>query len=113
VADINQDGLPDIYISVAHAGGSPEQQSNLLFLNQGEVNGIPTFKEVSAELGLDDDGFSIQAAFFDFDRDGDLDCYILTNAMEKTGRNRLRKKQNNGQGESNDRFCVERPYLDE
>ena len=104
VADINLDGLQDIYVSVAHAGGSPEQRSNLLFMNQGVINGIPTFKEESAILGLDDTGFSIQSAFFDFDRDGDLDCYILTNAMEKTGRNRLRIKQNNGQGESNDRL---------
>ena len=104
VADINQDGLADIYVSVAHALGTRERRSNLLFINQGVVNGVPTFREQSALYGLDDDGFSIQSAFFDFDRDGDLDCYVLTNAMEKTGRNRLRKKQLQGQGESNDRL---------
>ncbi len=105
VADVNQDGLLDVYLSVANATGSKVDRSNLLFVNQGNNNkNIPVFKESSAEYGLADDGFSIQSAFFDYDKDGDLDCYILSNAMEKTGRNQLHKKLNNGESPSNDRL---------
>lgn len=105
VADVNQDGLLDVYLSVANARGSKVDRSNLLYINQGnDEKNIPIFKESSAEYGLADDGFSIQSAFFDYDNDGDLDCYILTNAMEKTGRNQLHKKRNNGQSPSNDRL---------
>ena len=104
VADVNQDGLLDIYLSVANAKGSKSDTSNLLFINQGNENDIPVFKESSTEYGLADDGFSIQSAFFDYDNDGDLDCYILTNAMEKTGRNQLHVKKNDGQSPSNDRL---------
>ena len=105
VSDVNQDGLPDVYLSVANAKASKFNRSNLLYINQGvSKEDIPTFKEVSAEYGLGEDGFSIQSAFFDYDKDGDLDCYILSNAVEKTGRNRLHRKLNNGQGPSNDRL---------
>jgi len=105
VTDINQDGLPDIYVSVANATASKKERSNLLFINKGNSkNNIPLFQEASLEYGLADDGFSIQSAFFDYDNDGDLDCYILTNAMEKTGRNQLHEKQNDGQSPSNDRL---------
>ncbi|WP_373516558.1 CRTAC1 family protein, partial [Pricia sp.] len=104
VADVNQDGLMDVYLSVANATGSKAGRSNLLFVNQGNKNNVPVFKESSTEYGLADDGFSIQSAFFDYDKDGDLDCYILTNAMERTGRNQLRQKKNDGKGESNDRL---------
>ncbi len=105
VADVNQDGLLDIYLSVANATGSKADRSNLLYINQGnDDKDIPVFRESGTEYGLADDGFSIQSAFFDYDNDGDLDCYILTNAMEKTGRNQLHKKRNDGQSPSNDRF---------
>ncbi len=104
IADINQDGLPDIYLSVANATGSREDRSNILFINQGNKGNVPLFEESGTRYGLADEGFSIQAAFFDYDKDGDLDCYILTNAMERTGRNQLRKKKDDGQGESNDRL---------
>jgi hypothetical protein len=105
VADVNQDSLLDIYISVANATGSKTQRSNLLYINTGnDKNNIPIFKESGLEYGLADDGFSIQSAFFDYDNDGDLDCYILTNAMEKTGRNQLHKKRNDGKSPSNDRL---------
>ena len=105
VADVNQDGLPDIYLSVANATGSENDRSNLLFINQGNTDkSIPVFRESATAYGLADDGFSIQSAFFDYDRDGDLDCYILSNAMEQTGRNQLHKKLNDGQSPSNDRL---------
>jgi enediyne biosynthesis protein E4 len=72
VVDINNDGLPDIYVSVSHSR-NPEQRKNLLFINQGNLK----FSEQAAEYGLDDAGFSTQAAFFDYDKDGDLDMYLM------------------------------------
>lgn len=72
IADVNGDGWSDIYIS---QGGPNEEakRSNLLFLN----NQDNTFKEVAKEYGLADSGMSTQAGFFDFDKDGDLDCFVL------------------------------------
>ncbi|HEX7013933.1 MAG TPA: VCBS repeat-containing protein [Cyclobacteriaceae bacterium] len=72
MADVNGDGLPDIY--VCHSGkGDPEKRRNKLFINNGDL----TFTERAAEYGLDDPGHSTHASFFDFDRDGDLDMYLL------------------------------------
>lgn len=78
VIDINQDGLQDIYLSM---GGHSVKNSypNKLFVHQGlDKLGNPHFKELANEYGLDDSGESIQAVFFDFDHDGDLDMYQLT-----------------------------------
>ncbi|WP_169579772.1 VCBS repeat-containing protein [Runella zeae] len=105
VADINQDGWQDIYVCVGGFVKDTTQRANLLFENQGpDKNGIPVFKEKASEYGLNDMGYSTQAAFFDYDRDGDLDCYILTNALEKDNRNALRPKRSNGEAPSNDRL---------
>ena len=105
VVDINQDGWQDIYVCVAGVVEDTTQRANLLFENQGlDKNGIPVFKEKAAQYGLNDMGYSTQAAFFDYDRDGDLDCYVLTNALEKNNRNALRPKRLNGEAPSNDRL---------
>lgn len=83
ITDINQDGLPDIYVSKS---GHPEaeERANLLFIHQGlDKEGIPIFKEEASSFGLDDKGYSTQAAFFDYDKDGDLDAYLLTADHEK------------------------------
>lgn len=69
MVDINSDGYLDIYVCAA---GPKAEKGNLLYLNQGDN----TFKEVAKEYGLADNGHSMQAAFFDYDRDGDLDAYI-------------------------------------
>ena len=72
IADVNNDGWMDIYIS---QGGpySPTERKNLLYINQKDL----TFKELATEYGLDDKGISTQSAFFDFDKDGDLDCLVM------------------------------------
>ena len=72
MADVNGDGFLDIYVS-AVSGMRGLKGHNELFINKG--NG--TFAESSAQYGLGFSGFTSQAAFFDYDRDGDLDCYLV------------------------------------
>lgn len=81
VADVNGDGLPDIY--VCHSGfyRKLSDKNNELFINQGVKNGVPVFKEVAVEAGLNAIGSqSTQAAFFDYDHDGDLDMFLLNHS---------------------------------
>lgn len=81
VCDINNDGRPDLYISVS---GKTDKCPNLLFVNQGTgESGIPTFSEQAADYGLDDVGHSTQAAFFDYDGDGDMDIYVANYPITK------------------------------
>lgn len=68
--DINQDGYLDIYCSVS---GKNPPHNNVLYLN----NKDNTFTEKAAEYGIDHDGQSMQSVFFDYDKDGDLDLYII------------------------------------
>ena len=72
MADVNGDGLLDIYVC-AVAGQHGLKGKNMLFIN----NGNNTFSDEAQEYGLDFSGLSTQAAFFDYDHDGDLDCYLL------------------------------------
>ena len=79
MADVNGDGLLDIYVcAVSNFKGM--EGSNELYIN----NGDNTFTEKASEYGLDFTGFSTQAAFFDYDKDGDLDCYLLNHAVHNT-----------------------------
>ena len=102
--DINADGLLDLYVSVA--GKVPEgQRANLLFVNQGtDAAGTPRFTEKAAAYGIGDTGYSTQAAFFDYDRDGDLDLYLLTNDINESSRNSIRPRRTSGQAKSTDRL---------
>ncbi|MCM4157039.1 VCBS repeat-containing protein [Gramella sp. AN32] len=76
VVDINADGNLDIYI--CRAGKYKDAHlTNLLYINNGDL----TFTEKAEEYGLNDSNRSIQAAFFDFDKDGDLDVYIANSPV--------------------------------
>ena len=79
-ADINGDGLLDLYVCKS---GAPEGENrhNELFINNGDL----TFSEESKKYNLDILGLSVHAAFFDYDKDGDLDCYILNNSIRSIG----------------------------
>ncbi len=81
MVDINGDGWLDIY--VCNSGNiAGDSRANELFINLGlGDDGTPLFREAAAEYGLDDPGYSTHAAFFDYDRDGDLDMYLLNNAF--------------------------------
>ncbi len=81
VVDINNDGWPDIYVCATILTDGKRRQ-NLLYINQGaDKNGVPHFKEMAAEYGLNDTSFSTMAAFFDYDNDGDLDMYLAVNEI--------------------------------
>jgi len=83
VVDINNDGLPDIYVCATISPDARKRQ-NLLYINQGvNKQGIPVFKEMAAEYGLNDTSFSTMAYFFDYDNDGDLDVYIAVNEFDQ------------------------------
>ena len=81
VIDINNDGWMDIYVCVSMSK-DPEKRQNLLYINQGlDKNGVPVFKEMAKEYGLNDTTHSTMAAFFDYDNDGDLDMYLAVNEI--------------------------------
>ncbi len=86
VADINGDGWQDLYVCKAGPPAGEEipgmtgVRHNELFINRGDG----TFTESAAAYGLDVVGLSVHAAFFDYDGDGDLDCYLLNNSTRAT-----------------------------
>ncbi|MDO9552010.1 VCBS repeat-containing protein [Rhodonellum sp.] len=88
MADINGDGLLDIYICKSGPLGG-DQRHNSLFINNGDL----TFTEKAKEYGLADEGLSQHAVFFDYDKDGDLDMYLLNNSARSVGINDLRTGQ--------------------
>jgi enediyne biosynthesis protein E4 len=97
VVDINQDGFQDFYVCKAGSRKTqPKDMKNLFFIN----NGNGTFTEKAASMNLDDDGYDIQTAFLDYDKDGDLDMYLLKNAFVNYNRNNARPKQTEGQAPS-------------
>ncbi|TXB67687.1 VCBS repeat-containing protein [Phaeodactylibacter luteus] len=88
MADVNGDGLLDIY--VCNSGDvAGDNKENELFINQGGLK----FQEMAAEYNLNDKGYSTHASFFDYDKDGDLDVYILNNSFQAIGSFNLRKNE--------------------
>ena len=88
MADVNGDGLLDIYI--CYSGKDASLRGNQLFINQGNLH----FKEEAAEYGLNDSGYCTQAAFFDYDNDGDLDMFLLRHSVKKIDNMELAKYRN-------------------
>jgi enediyne biosynthesis protein E4 len=101
VVDINQDGYPDIYICRAgNRKTAPDDMRNLFYIN----NKNNTFTESAAVMGLDDDGYDVQAAFLDYDHDGDPDMYLLRNGFVNYNRNTVRLKVTDGSANSTNRL---------
>lgn len=99
MADINADGLLDIY--VCKSGNYPnEKRANELYINRGNLR----FEESAAKFGLADTTYSSQAAFFDYDKDGDLDMYLLTTTNQIRNPNQIRVPVNDGTGFSADKL---------
>lgn len=104
VEDINQDGRLDIYVSTIHPDRT-KAVPNRLFMNMGnDAAGVPHFREMARAVGLADLSYSTQAAFLDYDRDGDLDLFLLTNALEAYNRNNVTGPRNNGSAKSRDKL---------
>lgn len=74
--DINNDGWLDIYVSNAGSMHNAELRKNQLYINNHNL----TFTERAHEYGLDDSGYTTQSVFFDYDMDGDLDCFLINNS---------------------------------
>lgn len=91
--DIDRDGWLDIYVCYAGPFADAAKRANELYIN----NHDDTFTEKAASFGLSDTGHTTQAAFFDYDRDGDLDVYLLNNITDETGPNIIRAKKLNGE----------------
>ena len=104
LVDINQDGWLDIYVSSTLSKDSLRRK-NLLYVNQGlNENEVPTFTEEAERYGIADTGNTTQAAFFDYDRDGDLDLYLLTNVINAKVPTNYRPKLEDGSARNNDRL---------
>lgn len=83
VVDINNDGLKDIYILKSGRFEDDEMLRNELLVNRGmDDDGVPIFEERAADYGLDLPHYSTQASFFDYDRDGDLDMFLINHNIE-------------------------------
>ncbi len=102
LVDINNDGWLDIYVS-ATLSKADKLRENLLYVNQGLKDGKPVFREMAAEYGIADDSHTTHAAFFDYDNDGDLDLYLLTDRIDEYP-NVYRAKVNDGSSLNTDRL---------
>ncbi len=99
MADVNADGRLDIYVS--KSGNYPgEERANQLYINQGEGK----FREMARQFGLADTSYTNQAAFFDYDKDGDLDAYLITTIPLERNTNRIMPARQDGLGLSPDKL---------
>jgi hypothetical protein len=99
IVDINQDGYDDIYVCVF--GKDLKQRSkNLLFINQRNLS----FKEEADAYGLANTGYSTQAVFFDYDKDGDLDMYLANYLLTANNSNTIFPRDKSGHSPANDKL---------
>ncbi|MFT3680228.1 MAG: VCBS repeat-containing protein [Ferruginibacter sp.] len=99
IIDINGDGFMDIYVCASHAADK-EKRKNYLFINDGKLH----FSDQAAAYGLADTGYATQAAFLDYDKDGDLDVYLLNHRLYSHTANNLQPKDTSGTSPAQDRL---------
>ena len=99
IADINHDGYDDIYVCV-FGKDLLHRAKNLLFINQHDLS----FKEEAAAYGLADSGYSTQAAFLDYDKDGDLDMYLANYLLSSKNTNTIFPRDRSGRSAANDKL---------
>ena len=85
VVDINNDGLLDIYVCRVGNYDILHARNQFLICKGIDKNGIPYYEDEAKQLGLDFSGFSTQAAFLDYDMDGDLDMYLMNHSLRFSG----------------------------
>lgn len=95
VVDINNDGLLDIYICRVGNYKVLKGKNQLLVCTRIDEKGIPHYQDQAAQYGLDFSGFSTQAAFLDYDGDGDLDLFLLNHSVNHDGNYAPRKNFEN------------------
>ena len=104
VVDINNDGWMDMYVCATMKKDSVDRM-NMLFINKGlNDKGVPVFEEQAKQYGIADGGYSINSAFFDYDRDGDLDLYVLSNVKLNNFPTNYRPKITDGSSPNNDKL---------
>ncbi len=104
IVDINSDGFHDIYLT-STANPDPLKRKNRLWVNNGIKDGKdPVFTEMAEEYGIANEDQSVNAAFFDYDLDGDLDLYILNNTVSERMNTAYRPKMTDGSAINNDRL---------
>lgn len=104
MVDVNQDGWLDIYVNVS-GSASFGNRANLLYINNGSAkDGRVSFTERAAQYGLAETRQTMNASFFDYDRDGDLDCFLITNPADQlmTGVNNVGERKVNGESAGTD-----------
>jgi hypothetical protein len=104
IVDINNDGRPDVYLSSTE-NKDPMKRKNRLWVNNGSENGTdPTFTEMAEKYGIADTSQSVNATFFDYDRDGLLDLYVLNNTVNSRMNTNYRQKFIDGNAQNNDKL---------
>jgi enediyne biosynthesis protein E4 len=104
LADINGDGLLDVYLT-STAGKDPLKRKNRLWINNGIKDNIgPTFTEMAEKYGIADTSQSVAAAFFDYDLDGYIDLYVLNNTVNSRMNTTYRPRTIDGSSPDNDRL---------
>lgn len=104
LADVNGDGWVDVYFT-STASKDPKKCTNRLWINNGVKDGKePTFTEMAEKYGIANEDQSVNASFFDYDRDGDLDLYVLNNTLTQRMNTSYRTKVTDGTAANNDKL---------